>query len=216
MEIDGVKSEAVPLDAGVGQGSALSPLLFILTVSPFAEFLGVELACMGVYIFVFADDISLLMWADTWVKLGKNMCIAYTKSYSWCGSTGGILNEGKTDILPLLTARDVISTTTEIYTLKEDIPKALTIFRVKDIPKVWCPGKSIKLMGLKLGALLDGRHMIKGRLQAANIKLHSMTKFMHHNCTIQYLPAAVTFSHTPQLCVTIENQTVTTQVTYCT
>ena len=179
VEIDGVTSKAFPLNAGVGQGSALSPLLFVLAIAPIADFLGAELAAIGITLYIFADDLTLLMWADTWIRLGKNMCIAYKKSYEWCGSTGNIINEAKTDVLPLLTHRDVNDIRSNKIVLKEDIVTALTVTRIKDAPKQWDKEKPLKLMGLKIGPLLDGRHMIKGRVSAAKDNSRKLTMFLH-------------------------------------
>lgn len=94
VDLNGIRSEVISLSSGVPQGSVLGPLLFILYINDFSEFLGPSLCNT----FLFADDIYLLFSADrdsgSLLESNINTCI--NRILLWSSLNSLSINPSKT------------------------------------------------------------------------------------------------------------------------
>lgn len=85
-----VLSESCDIDVGTPQGSVLGPLLFILYVNDLARYIS------GARIFMYADDTSIVVSADTYEGLLMAVGSVLNQFDSWCERNRLLINYSKT------------------------------------------------------------------------------------------------------------------------
>lgn len=86
-----VRSEPLPINRGVPQGSVLGPVLFILMTNDMPQYLGTHCAPL-----MYADDTTLLVAESSPNNLAINSYTALNLAYQYCHENDLVVNTGKT------------------------------------------------------------------------------------------------------------------------
>lgn len=86
-----VRSNPLPINRGVPQGSVLGPVLFILLTNDMPQYLGMHCTPL-----MYADDTTLLFAESSPNSLAVNSYIALNKAYQYCHENDLVVNAEKT------------------------------------------------------------------------------------------------------------------------
>lgn len=90
MSLGSEMSEAVELTVGVGQGSILGPLLFLIFINDLPQFV------ISGDIYMYADDTSVIIHGNDLIELENKANLVILQFKSWCHKNSLIMNVHKT------------------------------------------------------------------------------------------------------------------------
>ena len=108
-EIKVFRSLLVDIVCGVPQGSVLGPLLFIIFINDLKHFIS-----SGRFV-NFADDVSILITANSLEELEQKIMLAIQEMKEWCKTNKLLLNETKTNIIQFRTNERVLRNKNSLY-----------------------------------------------------------------------------------------------------
>lgn len=103
LVFDGEESELIPIEAGVPQGSPLSPILFILYIATLYE--AIEAAHPGIGIIGFADDTNLLAISRDPAANAWRLERVWDTCERWARTRGMQFEPGKSELVHFTRAR---------------------------------------------------------------------------------------------------------------
>jgi hypothetical protein len=103
LVFDGEESEPIPVEAGVPQGSPLSPILFILYIATLYE--AIEAAHPGIGIIGFADDTNLLAISRDPAANARRLERVWETCERWARTRGMQFEPGKSELVHFTRAR---------------------------------------------------------------------------------------------------------------
>lgn len=108
-KIEDIRSEPLPMNRGVPQGSVLGPVLFILFTNDLPQYLD---ACCKTL--MYADDTTLLLSGKNAEQLSIDSYVALNMAYQYCHSNDLAVNPSKTNQLTYGRRKEEISTIPEV------------------------------------------------------------------------------------------------------
>ena len=107
--VNGYRTPRIVMRAGVGQGSSLSPLLFLLAVAGIVPYLLDKFSLESLLIAIFADDCTFIYASDSWGDVLSTLYEVYCEVFKWCSTNGHKVNDDKTELMAHVTKDDVRS-----------------------------------------------------------------------------------------------------------
>ena len=108
-EVKSFKSTSQRITYGVPQGSILGPLLFLLFINDLKSFI------TSGHVINFADDVNILIQANTLEELEQLLTLAIKEMKEWCQKNKLCLNESKTNIIQFRSNEKVILNANSVY-----------------------------------------------------------------------------------------------------
>lgn len=187
------ETEWCDLAAGLGQGSAMSPILFDIYVSDLEQALRKVIDTLHdceVTFDGYADDKTVCIATRRWKRLEEAVNLIYNAIYQWSVRTANILNPTKTDIMAFVLESDVVKKTwkkKEIQ-VRQDLrnDKIEITLRHPTMPKPlpWKPNSSVRALGYHVGTRLDWHEHTTKKLTSFRFRVNQICTLNRPGCRI--------------------------------
>ena len=93
LSFDGSLSDCIPVRSGIGQGTIVGPIIFLLYINDVARMFP------DVHINMYADDCMLYICGNNWVQIYNRLQTSLVNFDSWCMKNNMVLNVAKSKCL---------------------------------------------------------------------------------------------------------------------